>query len=94
VNDLDGEAYFYDINALSNLSADAIRAIGFERFVPLVDFNRGSRQTAGVQPTLRLVHGDFRSTSSASIYIALCGRYSVGRPEARDDARWPEVMIS
>ena len=38
VNDLDGEAYFYDINALSNFVADAINVVGFDPFVPLVDF--------------------------------------------------------
>jgi glutathione synthase/RimK-type ligase-like ATP-grasp enzyme len=38
VNDLDGEAYFYDINALSNFVADATNVIGFDPFVQLVDF--------------------------------------------------------
>jgi len=38
VNDLDGEAYFYDINALSNFVADAANVIGFDPFVQLVDF--------------------------------------------------------
>ena len=38
VNDLDGEAYFYDINALSNFVADAINVVGFDPFVPLADF--------------------------------------------------------
>ena len=38
VNDLDGEAYFYDINALSNFVADADNVVGFNPFVQLVDF--------------------------------------------------------
>ncbi len=38
VNDLDGEAYFYDINALSNFVADAPNVVGFNPFVQLVDF--------------------------------------------------------
>lgn len=41
VNDLDGEAYFYDINALSNFVADADNVVGFNPFVQLVDFIEG-----------------------------------------------------
>lgn len=37
VNDRDGEAYFYDINALSNFVADAANVVGFDPFVQLVD---------------------------------------------------------
>jgi hypothetical protein len=37
VNDRDGEAYFYDINALSNFVADAPNVVGFNPFVQLVD---------------------------------------------------------
>ena len=37
VNDLDGEAYFYDIHALSNFVADAPKVVGFDPFVQLVD---------------------------------------------------------
>ncbi|MEE8376238.1 MAG: hypothetical protein V3S26_07965 [Acidimicrobiia bacterium] len=46
VNDLDGEAYFYDINALSNFVADAPNVVGFDPFVHLVDFieDRARRQ--------------------------------------------------
>jgi hypothetical protein len=33
----DGEAYFYDVNALSNFVADAPSVVGFDPFVPLVD---------------------------------------------------------
>jgi hypothetical protein len=34
----DGEAYFYDVNALSNFVANAPEVIGFDPFVDLVDF--------------------------------------------------------
>jgi formate-dependent phosphoribosylglycinamide formyltransferase (GAR transformylase) len=37
VSTLDGEAYFYDINSLSNFVADAPNVIGFDPFVHLVD---------------------------------------------------------
>ena len=37
VNDLDGEAYFYDINVLSNFVANAVDVVGFDPFVQLVD---------------------------------------------------------
>jgi len=33
----DGEAYFYDVNALSNFVADAPSVVGFDPFVDLVD---------------------------------------------------------
>ena len=38
INEEDGKAYFYDINALSNFVADAPNVIGFDPFVDLVDF--------------------------------------------------------
>jgi hypothetical protein len=38
VDDRDGKLYFYDINALSNFVADGPRVIGFDPFVPLVDY--------------------------------------------------------
>jgi len=38
VNDRDGEAYFYDINALSNFVADAPEVVGFDPFVNLADY--------------------------------------------------------
>jgi len=37
VDDRDGDAYFYDLNALSNFVADAPNLIGFNPFVNLVD---------------------------------------------------------
>ncbi len=33
----DGEAYFYDVNALSNFVADAPNVIGFNPYADLVD---------------------------------------------------------
>lgn len=38
VNDVDGEIYYYDINAMSNFVADAPNVIGFDPFPNLVDF--------------------------------------------------------
>lgn len=38
VDDRDGLAYFYDINALSNFVADARNVIGFDPFARLVDY--------------------------------------------------------
>lgn len=34
----DGRLYYYDINALSNFVAEAPRVVGFDPFVPLVDY--------------------------------------------------------
>ncbi|MDX1469744.1 MAG: hypothetical protein R3258_10425 [Acidimicrobiia bacterium] len=41
ISDRDGEAYFYDVNVLSNFVADAIRVVGFDPFAKLVDFIEG-----------------------------------------------------
>jgi glutathione synthase/RimK-type ligase-like ATP-grasp enzyme len=38
VNARDGQAYFYDINALSNFVADAPNVVGFDPFPRLVDY--------------------------------------------------------
>ena len=38
IDDRDGEAYFYDINALSNFVADGPNVIGFDPFARLVDY--------------------------------------------------------
>lgn len=37
VNDRDGEAYYYDVNALSNFVSDAPNLVGFDPFQRLVD---------------------------------------------------------
>ena len=38
VDDRDGQHYFYDINALSNFVADPVNVLGFDPWVPLVDY--------------------------------------------------------
>ncbi|MDB4886512.1 MAG: hypothetical protein JWN79_1950 [Gemmatimonadetes bacterium] len=38
VDDRDGKHYFYDVNALSNFVADAPNVIGFDPWVPFVDY--------------------------------------------------------
>lgn len=38
VNDRDGEAYYYDVNALSNFVSDAVNVVGFDPFPRLVDY--------------------------------------------------------
>ncbi len=38
VDDRDGRHYYYDINALSNFVADAPNVVGFDPFVPFVDY--------------------------------------------------------
>ena len=38
VDDRDGQTYFYDINALSNFVSDGPKVIGFDPFVPLVNY--------------------------------------------------------
>jgi hypothetical protein len=38
VDDRDGQAYVYDINALSNFVADAVNVVGFDPHVRLVDY--------------------------------------------------------
>ena len=37
-DDRDGQLYFYDVNALSNFVADGPKVVGFDPFVPLVDY--------------------------------------------------------
>jgi len=51
VDERDGEAYFYDLNALSNFVADAPNVIGFDPFTNLVDLivERASGGEAAVQ---------------------------------------------
>ena len=38
VDDRDGKAYVYDINALSNFVADAVNVVGFDPHARLVDY--------------------------------------------------------
>jgi biotin carboxylase len=46
VDDRDGQPYFYDLNALSNFVADAPAVIGFDPWVPFVDFLVGAHASA------------------------------------------------
>ncbi|MDB4906623.1 MAG: hypothetical protein JWO05_1407 [Gemmatimonadetes bacterium] len=48
VDDRDGRHYYYDINALSNFVADAPRVVGFDPWLPLVDY---LQQRAGLAVT-------------------------------------------
>jgi glutathione synthase/RimK-type ligase-like ATP-grasp enzyme len=57
VDDRDGEAHFYDINALSNFVADATNVIGFDPHARLVDYleqrasgDRRNRASASAAP--------------------------------------------
>ncbi|MDP9121237.1 MAG: hypothetical protein M3O15_07695 [Acidobacteriota bacterium] len=38
IDDRDGQLYFYDVNALSNFVASGQEVVGFDPFVPLVDY--------------------------------------------------------
>src|SRR5215470_17928909 len=38
IDDRDGQLYFYDINALSNFVAEGPKVIGFDPFIPLVNY--------------------------------------------------------
>jgi glutathione synthase/RimK-type ligase-like ATP-grasp enzyme len=38
IDDRDGEAYIYDVNALSNFVADAVNVVGFDPFARLADY--------------------------------------------------------
>ena len=46
VDDRDGQHYFYDLNALSNFVADAPAVIGFDPWVPFVDFLVAAHEAA------------------------------------------------
>ena len=54
VNDRDGHAYFYDVNALSNFVTDAEHIVGFDPYSKLVDFildqMRDSDRTVAADP--------------------------------------------
>ncbi len=46
IDERDGQPYFYDLNALSNFVADAPSVIGFDPWVPFVDFLVAAHATA------------------------------------------------
>jgi hypothetical protein len=51
VDDRDGQAYLYDVNALSNFVADAVNVVGFDPFARLVDYlKRAWRRVTGTDP--------------------------------------------
>lgn len=47
VNSRDGNAYFYDVNALSNFVTNAQSIIGFDPFVRFVDYLVGRAKLPG-----------------------------------------------
>ncbi len=48
VDERDGKAYVYDVNALSNFVADAVNVVGFDPFAKLVDYiEYRARQSEG-----------------------------------------------
>jgi hypothetical protein len=47
IDDRDGTARFYDINALSNFVADPLNVLGYDPHEPLVDFLAGEIQAQG-----------------------------------------------
>ncbi len=50
VDDRDGQAYFYDLNALSNFVADAPSVIGFDPWLPWVDYLVARHEAAIAAP--------------------------------------------
>ena len=53
VDERDGQPYVYDVNALSNFVTDADRILGFDPFVPLVDFiEERWKRAAQAEPAL------------------------------------------
>jgi biotin carboxylase len=50
VDDRDGRPYFYDINALSNFVADAPNVVGFDPWVPFVDYLQRRASGAAITP--------------------------------------------
>jgi hypothetical protein len=59
VDDRDGKAYLYDVNALSNFVADAVNVVGFDPFVRLVDYLEA-----------RLATGDGRRAEDGSEFVS------------------------
>ena len=49
ISDRDGQAYVYDVNALSNFVADAPNVVGFDPFVDLVDFILARAEAASAE---------------------------------------------
>lgn len=72
IDERDGTLYYYDVNALSNFVADAVRVIGFDPFVRLVDWLEAEATSAAaladsittpVEPLVVASHGTSHGTS-------------------------------
>lgn len=57
VDERDGVAYVYDINALSNFVTDAPRIVGFDPFEPFAAYIERRLAAAGARPKLQAVGG-------------------------------------
>jgi hypothetical protein len=69
VDDRDGRHYFYDINALSNFVADAANVVGFDPWVPFVDYLETRASPGTMTPEQELAHhraAESRVTGHAS----------------------------
>lgn len=69
VNERTGEPTFYDINALSNFVADAANVVGFDPWVPFVDYLETRASPGTMTPEQELAHhraAESRVTSHAS----------------------------
>jgi hypothetical protein len=65
VNDRDGHVYYYDINALSNFVTDAVRVVGFDPYVTLVEYLERRGKLRSSKPREPAVHPS-RQTSEVS----------------------------
>ena len=68
----DGRHYYYDINALSNFVADALNVVGFDPWVPFVDYLEAR------------AYGSSAATFSVSPQVALDG-YATAAPAVRHE---------
>ena len=60
VSKADGRIYYYDVNATSNFVANATAVVGFDPFVPFVDYivaqaRHGRRAGASARPVVAAV---------------------------------------
>jgi hypothetical protein len=69
VDDRDGRHYFYDINALSNFVADAPNVVGFDPWIPFVDYLQGRASFGATSPEQEIARhraGESRAPNHAS----------------------------
>ena len=71
VDDRDGQRYYYDINALSNFVADAVRVLGFDPFARLADWLEREQQRAEAPPVLMPLGLAEGATRGRSILVTL-----------------------